>query len=248
MNKTAQLTLLCSILTLTACQKQQSEKKQETPDTTLVEAQSTEPTSHPNVLEEMPKCWDLHTASAHCIMPIEQELDRKMNDTEATLNATFTVDDIDFEARTITFTIGLPEVYNKDQIARLAPGDTLIAEGEELIISSVDNQDDWIEVFCTNDFRFYMGKNEDDATYTACGDSDWTFHHEVRKVCYPMSDDFVFVDCGEDVLDPQTTITAEKLQAYCKTLADYRTSFCYNDCKLSLQNGKIVRMERTWRP
>ncbi|MBQ0049373.1 MAG: hypothetical protein KBT12_03915 [Bacteroidales bacterium] len=238
------LVTVLAALCLTACNKQKSESKEESADSICVAEQA----SNPNLIEELPKYWDQHTASAHYIMPLEQELDRKVELTDMDLRAKLSVDDIDCEERSITFTIGLPEVYSRESILNLTADDTLLMEQEELIVSTVNNDDGWIEINCTNDRMFYMSGNEGGSDFTAMSDNDWIFYHDIRKLRYPMAEDFVFIDCDLDPMAPKHTITADQLKDYFKTLEDYRRTFDYNDCIITLQDGQIRKMERLWRP
>lgn len=166
---------------------------------------------------------------------------------DCTVPAAFKPEDFNWMGGNLRMTVYNQDLYDVVDISQMQVGDTLIYEGQPMVINKIDHQHGGIDInggldeggccLAGNEGGTYVARNWDDhATYTKLG-----------KAEVALSEDFVIIDCGEFPDQPSDTIrTGQKL--YIENLKGYKEDFFQLNTRVTIENGMITEINRRWIP
>lgn len=171
----------------------------------------------------------------------------KDNLSDATVSASFSVDDFRWMGDDLALTVYEEVLYDAVEISSLHVGDTLLYQEQEMPVLSVESTEYGIEVnggfeqggatFCSNG----------GGTYRAVLSDDHSVYRLIGKVELILDENFTIHDSGLDPHDPQIVITdAQKF--YLDMLEGYRREFTFLDTRVTIQDGVITDITRRWIP
>ncbi len=143
-------------------------------------------------------------------------------------------------------------VYNKDlydavEISQMQVGDTLIYNGETMVIETIEEVHGGLAINGDIDNGGCCLVGYEGGTYVASNWDDHATYTELGKAEIALADDFVIIDCGEFPTDPADTIrTGQKL--YLENLKDSRRVFFSLNTLVTIENGMITEINRKWIP
>lgn len=167
--------------------------------------------------------------------------------TDATLPASFTVDDFGWMGGTLTMTVYNEDLYDMVELHNLAVGDTLLYNGSAIVVNQIEQNGDMLVINKGleeggADLQAYEG-----GTYRAIQMDDHSIYSALGQVHLPLADDFTIVDCGDFPDDPSVTIsTTQKL--YLESLKEGRRDFSCLNTQVQITNGEITNITRCWIP
>ncbi|MGN0996193.1 MAG: hypothetical protein ACI4PG_04755 [Candidatus Ventricola sp.] len=141
--------------------------------------------------------------------------------------------DIDWHAQTVTVALCEPEIFAREDVESLCPGDILLSGGEEIRVDSVAK--DWPVVFINPDEDFLALYENADGNFESMlyERRIWT---EVGERTFALSDELVFLDGIDPSTGEALTLpTAHTLQA----LKDILTGTAY-DPGFAADNAYLV--------
>lgn len=166
---------------------------------------------------------------------------------DCTVPAAFKPEDFNWMGGNLRMTVYNQDLYDVVDISQMQVGDTLIYEGQPMVINKIDHQNGGIDInggldeggccLAGNEGGTYVARNWDDhATYTKLG-----------KAEVALSEDFVIIDCGEFPDQPSDTIRiGQKL--YIENLNGYKEDFFQLNTRVTIENGMITEINRRWIP
>lgn len=166
---------------------------------------------------------------------------------DATVPADFTVDDFKWMGSNLSMTVYEEDIYDAPEVCSLAKGDTLIWNGDTIIVNEVEQrgatkvinkgiEEGGAELAPNGGGTFRGTLFDDHSTYTKLG-----------KVTLPLSDNFTITDCGEFPTTPSKTISADQKQ-YLEGLKDYKRTFTCLNTRVLVENGVVTNITRHWIP
>lgn len=166
---------------------------------------------------------------------------------DCTVPAAFTSDDFRWMGGNLTMTIYNQDLYDAVEIAQMQVGDTILYNGEKVVVNSYVEANGGIDInggldeggccLAGNEGGTYVARNWDDhATYT-----------ELGKAEVALAEDFIIVDCGMNPEDPSDTIRAAQ-KLYLENLGEGRKDFFQLNTRVTIENGMITEINRHWIP
>lgn len=166
---------------------------------------------------------------------------------DATVPAEFTSDDFNWMGSNLSMTVYEEDIYDAAEICFLAKGDTLIWNGDTLIVNEIEQrggtkiinkgiEEGGAELVSNGGGTFRGTSFNDHSTYTKLG-----------KVTLPLSDNFTIIDCGEEPSAPSDTISSGQ-KLYLEGLKDYRRTFTMLNTRVLIENGVVTNITRHWIP
>lgn len=167
--------------------------------------------------------------------------------TDCMVPAQFNVSDFNFEEGTLSMTVFNEDLYDAVEISLLAEGDTLVYDGDSIVVESLTPMGEFL---CLNEgleeggacMQAYEG-----GTYRATQFDDHSVYTELGQATLPLATDFVIIDCGEDPMDANDTITSGQ-QQYLQSLEDYHGDFISLNTIVLIEHGVITQIQRRWIP
>lgn len=141
------------------------------------------------------------------------------------------------------FTVYDYALYDAVQISQLAAGDTLVVDGQDMTVETVEQTDSGVIV---------NGGLENGGTDLASGDGgtyyisqmdDAKDYQVVGQATLPVSQEFVLTD-DADLSNPGQTLLAGDLFS----LKDDDQGFTVNNTTLTVENGYVVSAQRVYMP
>ena len=167
--------------------------------------------------------------------------------TDCTVHAAFTSDDFRWMGGNLTMKVFSEDIYDAVELQRMESGDTLIFDGEKIVVESLVNEGDVITVNGGIENGGAWLQSNDGGTYRAFQWDDHSIYSELGTAVLPLSEDFRIVDCGENPTDPSTILaTGQKL--YLETLEDWRRTFSPLNTRVVIEDGVITEINRCWIP
>ena len=167
--------------------------------------------------------------------------------TDCTVPAQFTSDDFRWMGGNLTMKVFTEDLYDAVEVSLLEPGDTLIFDGEKIVVETVEDEDGLLSVNGGLEEGGAWLQAWEGGTYRACQWDDHSLYSELGTVELPLSEDFMIVDCGENPEDPSDTLTTGQ-KLYLETLESWRREFSPLNTKVVVENGIITAIIRRWIP
>ncbi|MDO4215476.1 MAG: hypothetical protein Q4D12_06140 [Bacteroidales bacterium] len=186
------------------------------------------------------------TVAHKCIAPLPAGV--AVDDLQdCTVPAAFTLDDFNWMGGNLTLTVYNQDLYDVVDISEMQVGDTLIYNGNPMVINKIDKGNGGIDINGGLDEGGCCLAGFEGGTYVARNWDDHPTFTELGKAQVALDQDFVIMDCGMDPQDPVDTIrTGQKL--YLETLQDGRKDFFQLNTRVTIENGQITAISRHWIP
>lgn len=186
------------------------------------------------------------TVAHKCIAPLPAGV--TVDDLQdCTVPAAFTLDDFNWMGGNLTLTVYNQDLYDVVDISEMQVGDTLIYNGNPMVINKIEKGNGGIDINGGLDEGGCCLAGFEGGTYVARNWDDHPTFTELGKAQVALDQDFVIMDCGMDPQDPVDTIrTGQKL--YLETLQDGRKDFFQLNTRVTIENGQITAISRHWIP
>lgn len=166
---------------------------------------------------------------------------------DCTVPAQFTSDDFRWMGGNLTMKVFSEDIYDAVEVSLLEPGDTLVYNGEKIVIKTIGDDGGCITVNGGLENGGAWLQAGDGGTYRAIQWDDHSVYSELGTVELPLSEDFRIIDCGEDPADPSDTLTTGQ-KLYLETLEGWRREFSPLNTRVLVENGIITEINRHWIP
>ncbi|MBR1551120.1 MAG: hypothetical protein IJ632_02225 [Muribaculaceae bacterium] len=186
------------------------------------------------------------TAAHKCIKPLPAGFSADSL-TDCTVEAAFTIADIDWKAQTITMNVFAKNIYDAVDVQQMQAGDTLVLDKQQLVVNTVENLDGTKEVNGGIEEGGALLSAGDGGTYVATQLDDHPVYSLVGKVTLPLSPELVFIDCGEEPLEPGDTVTSQ-VARHIQSLDGWRKEFIELNTQVQVQGGVVTQIARHWIP
>ena len=167
--------------------------------------------------------------------------------TDCMVPACFTSDDFRWMGGNLTMKVFTEDLYDAVEVSLLEPGDTLIFDGEKIVVGTIEDMGGLLSVNGGLEEGGAWLQAWEGGTYRACQWDDHSLYSELGTVELPLSEDFMIVDCGENPEDPSDTLTTGQ-KLYLETLESWRREFSPLNTKVVVENGIITAIIRRWIP
>lgn len=166
---------------------------------------------------------------------------------DCTVPAAFTIDDFRWMGGNLRLKIYNKDLYDAVDISQINVGDTLIYSGNKLVISSIQETSNGLDInggleeggccLTPNGGGTYVARNWDDhATYTLLGQEE-----------IALAQDFIIIDCGSFPEEPADTIRINQ-KLYIENLTDKNPDFSPLNTTVTITNEQITEINRRWIP
>lgn len=166
---------------------------------------------------------------------------------DCTVPAQFTSDDFRWMGGNLTMKVFSEDIYDAVEVSLLEPGDTLVYNGEKIVIKTIGDDGGCITVNGGLENGGAWLQAGDGGTYRAIQWDDHPVCSELGTVELPLSEDFRVIDCGVDPADPSDTLTTGQ-KLYLETLEGWRREFSPLNTRVLVENGIITEINRHWIP
>ncbi len=188
------------------------------------------PEKHHNVIAPLPSGIDLKTM------------------TDATVPASCSLADFDWEDSTLTLTIYSEDLYDAVEVSTLCLGDTIVFDGQHLIIDSLAHIGSFVVINGgVESGGAELCASEQGGTYRALGMDDYSYYTPEGSITLPLDSDFVIAYCGKLYTDPYDTIRTSQRE-YLEHLPDYMHTFPPELLRVRIEGGRVKYFTRLWVP
>ena len=236
MKKALAILLALSVLALSACAA-----KQVNSDTQKdVSAETAAPSADPEQTEDAQQS----AQEAKRVEPLPETLDVNAL-TDATVAASFSAEDIsEKDGKTqITLTVYDYDVYDMVDVAQLAVGDTIVADGKDMVVTSREDKDGFVTINGGLEQGGVDLTSDDSGVYYAVGMDDAKSYHELGRITVPVAEGFVLTD-NADPEHPDETYAASDLAK----LAASEPGFTANNTLATIEHGELTVLARSYTP
>ena len=236
MKKVLAILLALSVLALSACAA-----KQVNSDTQKdVSAETAAPSADPEQTEDAQQS----AQEAKRVEPLPETLDVNAL-TDATVAASFSAEDIsEKDGKTqITLTVYDYDVYDMVDVAQLAVGDTIVADGKDMVVTSREDKDGFVTINGGLEQGGVDLTSDDSGVYYAVGMDDVKSYHELGRITVPVAEGFVLTD-NSDPEHPDETYAASDLAK----LAASEPGFTANNTLATIEHGELTVLARSYTP
>lgn len=148
-------------------------------------------------------------------------------------------------ARVLPVTVYTYDLYDMVDIAMLAPSDTIILRGEEVLVTDLVRTDSGaVQINGGLDVGGYELRTDEHTVYYETGYSDVKTWFELGKVVLPVSADFVFTDNA----DPESDTQIFTLEDLFTDKVKHIYGFTPYNTRIVIEGGVITQMERIYTP
>ena len=97
------------------------------------------------------------------------------------------------ESNTLTVELITPECFSGEEVEALKKGDSIYTGGQEVLIESIEYDDDWCSAVFFNDKKYFMCQKRD-GRYTMMADEDNCVWTVIAVIECPVRDSLLFLD------------------------------------------------------
>ena len=120
------------------------------------------------------------------------------------------------EMDTLAVELIVPERFSGEEVAALKEGDGIYTNGQEVLIESIDYDDDWCSTVFFNDHDVFLIQDRN-GNYTAMADEDDCVWITIAQIECPVGDSLLFLDYVDEETGNAMTLpvvhTARELTA-----------------------------------
>lgn len=184
--------------------------------------------------------------STKCISPIAPSISLEdLND--AKIPAMFTNLDFDWENDSLAMAVMNEDIYDAEDIANLQVGDTIIYDGNHIVVKTILNEDKTIFINGGLEEGGAWLEQKEDGSYRASIFDDHSIYTKLGETQLPLANDLVLIDCGMNPQDPYDTICGN-IKEYLDTVPSYKKEFFELNTTVTIKNGKVTEIYRKWIP
>lgn len=183
---------------------------------------------------------------ARCINPLPSGLDVELL-TDCTVPASFTADDFHWMGGNLKMTVYNEDLYDVVEISQMALGDTLVYEGNPMVVTSLEEENGTLVVNGGVEMGGCWLQGYQGGTYRAYTFDDHSIYSVLGTAEVALAEDFVIIDCHDFPDEPSDTIRTDQ-KLYLESLADYRKEFYSINTRVVIENGMITEINRRWIP
>lgn len=166
---------------------------------------------------------------------------------DCTVPARFTSDDFRWMGGNLRMTVFNQDLYDAVDISEMQVGDTLLYNGESIVISQFVESHGRLDINGGLDEGGCCLAGYEGGTYIARNWDDHATYSELGKAEVALAEDFVIIDCGLDPADPMDTIRTEQ-KFYLESLENSRRDFSPLNTRVTIEHGMITEIHRHWIP
>ncbi len=185
-------------------------------------------------------------ATHKCITPLPAGYDADSL-TDCTVEAAFTITDFDWKAQTLTMNVFAKNIYDAVDVQHLQAGDTLVLDGKPLVVSKIEELEGMKVVNGGIEEGGAYLTPADGGTFVATQLDDHPVYTRIGKATLPLAPGLVFIDCGEEPLEPADTVTSQAAQ-HIQALDGWRKEFTELNTQVLVQGGVVTQIARHWIP
>lgn len=139
------------------------------------------------------------------------------------------------------------ELFDMTEISQLKEGDTLVCNGEDLLVTSVERGDGGMVTVNggLEEGGCYLATNGDGVYYES-GFDDMKSYYSIGDTVLEAAPDFVFVDRSDIESQSEKTMNAEEFAEFVKTQDD--NAFLPTGTQVRTENGKIAEIDKNYTP
>lgn len=203
-------------------------------------------------------------ACGEVVTAIAKETPFQLDTASCTLRAAFSAEDIDPVNGTLTFSVYEPDIYYRDELVNLQPGDEIFALGEWITVNSVSVSGDLVEInggYFTGDngvtFAPWRANTENTSRMFALLEDDYAYMSNLGTVKLPMANTLDFsryLFVGDDLVDDAVNFptTPEHFYEYAQDAEkDFDQPLCFDNptaTSLTLRDGIVTAIRVTYVP
>lgn len=166
---------------------------------------------------------------------------------DCTVPASFTLEDFRWMGGNLSMTVYSQDLYDVMDIEQMKVGDTILYNGEPVVINSIQKENGGIDINGGLDEGGCCLAGNEGGTYIARFWDDHATYTELGKAEVALAEDFIIVDCGMNPEDPSDTIRAAQ-KLYLENLGEGRKDFFQLNTRVTIENGMITEINRHWIP
>ena len=189
---------------------------------------------------------DDQQTTAQRVEPMGGTLDPNALD-DVTAAATFTADGVhtDTDPATIDVAIYDYDLYDATAITKLAVGDTVVVDGKDVVVASVEETDGYYVVNGDIALGGVLFAPGDGGTYYIMGMDDAKDYHQIAALVLPIAADVVVKDSAED---PDVANAKTLTLADVAGLPDDLYGVSANNTHVVISGGTVTEIARTYVP
>lgn len=186
------------------------------------------------------------TSNGRTVKPLTITVDVNSPE-DCTLPAAFKTSDINLEAMEMTYTMYNKDYYDAVDINMLQIGDTLVYDGQDMIVESIEDRSGDLFINGGLDMGGCELRADDGGTYVAHGYNDVSTYSEVGRITLPISET---LEVSDSINNPNAPVIAgyEDLGNYIEGLEEWSSSFSQYNTSVEIRNEKVVAITRIWTP
>lgn len=140
------------------------------------------------------------------------------------------------------------ELFDMVDIAALQVGDTLVIDGADMKIETLEKLDNGsLEINGGLENGGTWLWTNDDGVYYEIGFDDYKSYQEAGELTLPLAADFVFTD-NADLENQGKTYSAEEFKNYLDADTEDTIFFVPGNCTITIVDGEIISMNREYMP
>lgn len=164
-----------------------------------------------------------------------------------TFSASFTTEDFKWMGGNLMLTVFSPVRYSAADVALMAVGDTLIHNGDTLIISKLERSGNSVTINGGIEEGGCWLVADKEGGYTSRSWDDHPVYEKIGDTQVALDCDFIIIDCGPEPQDPVDTLrTGQKL--YIENLEGSRCEFTCLNTTVTMKDDMLVEINRHWIP
>ncbi len=187
------------------------------------------------------------TAPNHVTISPVEAMTSVDNLSDGVYPVSFSSDDFEWDNGKLRFVVYQEDFYDSVQVTRMKAGDTLVYQGEKIVVDKIDARDNFLTV--NNGLEeggAYMQKITD-GRYRGMQLDDHSTYTKIGNATMPLADGFTLVDCGENPTDEPDSVSTGQRE-YLAAIKDYKHNFTCLETRITVSNGKVTKIERKWIP
>lgn len=179
------------------------------------------------------------------IAPLPSKVDIN-NLQNCTIPASFTVDDFRWMGGNLRMVVYNMDLYDPEAVLGMKVGDTLIYQSRPIPVTSIEEVGGGIYVNGgLEEGGQWLSRNKD-GFFVARIWNDHAVYSELGKTEEALESGFLLIDCGVNPTDPIDTVKLPK--QYVESLSEDRSVFNYLNTTVTLKDGMITEIKRSWMP
>lgn len=167
---------------------------------------------------------------------------------DCTVAANFSVQDFNWQKRTLTFSVYSEDLYDAVAISQMALGDTLIYDGKPMAVKKIQKDKNGVSINGEIEEGGAWLTSNGGGTYRATIWDDHSVYTLVGKTTLPLADDFTLIDCTDEPTAPSDTLRTGQQEHLTQMAKQGRDNFYAINTRITIVQGKVTEVRRFWIP